>query len=112
MVQANTSFESVQRVPPTTKALKQAVTMQPVIVGVDASDWSTNYLNVGICRDVYVYMRWSWFPITSASCLIGAVQFWEDEAFVTDTLVLLCFPCVARSTDCKALACPQVVHIP
>lgn len=48
VVQANTSFESVQRVPPTTKALKQAVTMQPVIVGVDASDWSTNYLNVSI----------------------------------------------------------------
>lgn len=48
VVQANTSFESVQRVPPTTKALKQAVTMQPVIVGVDASDWSTNYLNVSV----------------------------------------------------------------
>ncbi|KAL3131020.1 hypothetical protein ABBQ38_000342 [Trebouxia sp. C0009 RCD-2024] len=38
-----TSFMSVQRVPTTTLALKQAVTMQPVAVGVDASDWSQSY---------------------------------------------------------------------
>ena len=42
-VEEGTSFVSVQRVPTTTKALKQAVTMQPVIVGVDASDWSYYY---------------------------------------------------------------------
>ena len=47
-VKSNTSFASVQNVPTTTKALKQAVTMQPVIVGVDASDWSTSYYYVGI----------------------------------------------------------------
>ena len=54
-VKANTSFASVQNVPTTTKALKQAVTMQPVIVGVDASDWSTNYYYVSFsCRDGYM----------------------------------------------------------
>ena len=51
-VKSNTSFASVQNVPTTTKALKQAVTMQPVIVGVDASDWSTSYYYVSIfCLD-------------------------------------------------------------
>lgn len=40
---------SVQRVPTTTLALKQAVTMQPVAVGVDASDWSQSYYAVRTC---------------------------------------------------------------
>lgn len=48
-VKEGTSFVSVQRVPPTTEALKQAVTMQPVAVGVDASDWSY-YFSVGARR--------------------------------------------------------------
>lgn len=57
-VKSNTSFASVQNVPTTTRALKQAVTMQPVIVGVDASDWSTNYYYVSIfCLDRCSYMR-------------------------------------------------------
>ena len=43
--EAGTSFVSVQRVPTTTMGLKQALTNQPVIVGVDASDWS-GYYNV------------------------------------------------------------------
>lgn len=47
-VEDGTSFISVQRVPTTTKALKQAVTMQPVIVGVDASDWSDYYSVSGL----------------------------------------------------------------
>ena len=41
--EAGTNFVSVQRVPTTTLALKQAITNQPVVVGVDASDWSTYY---------------------------------------------------------------------
>ena len=41
--EAGTNFVSVQRVPTTTEALKQAVTNQPVIVGVDAGDWSDYY---------------------------------------------------------------------
>lgn len=54
-VKSNTSFVSVQNVPTTTQALKQAVTMQPVIVGVDASDWSTNYYYVNFfCLDGYI----------------------------------------------------------
>ena len=44
--EAGTSFMSVQRVPTTTLALKQAVTNQPVVVGVDASDWSAVYTSV------------------------------------------------------------------
>ena len=43
--EAGTNFVSAQRVPTTKKALKQAVTNQPVIVGVDAGDWS-GYYNV------------------------------------------------------------------
>lgn len=38
-----TDFVSVQRVPTTVKGLKQALTNQPVLVGVDASDWSDYY---------------------------------------------------------------------
>ena len=38
-----TDFVSVQRVPTTVQGLKQALTNQPVIVGVDASDWSDYY---------------------------------------------------------------------
>ena len=38
-----TDFVSVQTVPTTVQGLKQALTNQPVIVGVDASDWSDYY---------------------------------------------------------------------
>lgn len=42
-VMPGTNFSSVQQVPTTTKGLKQALTNQPVIVGVDASDWAEYY---------------------------------------------------------------------
>lgn len=40
---SGTDFVSVQRVPTTVKGLKQALTNQPVLVAVDASDWGDYY---------------------------------------------------------------------
>ena len=66
--EAGTSFVSVQRVPTTTLALKQAITNQPVVVGVDASDWS-DYYNVTLYSflirhsTIHIHMHDLWAPL-------------------------------------------------